>query len=127
MNLRGDYLVPKRSGTVCVGTTQEMVGFDNSTTREARRHLQRFVETYVSRAEGADIVEQTACLRPMSPDDSPIMGTLPAYSGAYVATGHGRSGILLSTGTGKAMAELITAGKSECLNLASFTPARFGR
>lgn len=125
MDPEGNYLIPKRSGLVFAGTTEEEVGFDDSTTAEARSQIQRFAERHVSRAEGADVVEHTACLRPMSRDEMPIIGPVPGIEGAYLATGHGRSGILLATGTGKSMAELIAGGRSQCLDLAPFDPSRF--
>lgn len=126
-NGEGDYLVPKRSGLVYVGTTEENVGFDTSPTGEARRNILAFANRYVSNVSEAEVVEQTVCLRPMSRDEVLIMGRVPGTEGAYVATGHGRSGILLSTGSGRAMAELIAGGRSECLDLTPFDPARFTR
>ena len=124
-NGEGDYLVPKRSGLLYVGTTEENVGFDASPTGEARRSILAFANRYVSNVSKAEVVEQTACLRPMSRDEVPIMGRVPGTEGAYVATGHGRSGILLSTGSGRAMAEVIAGGRSECLDLTPFDPERF--
>ena len=121
----GDYLVPKPSGLVYAGTTEENVGFDTSATVQARRRILAFAGRYVSNVSNAEVVEQTVCLRPMSRDELPIMGRSPGIEGAYVATGHGRSGILLSTGSGRAMAELIAGGRSECLDLTPFDPARF--
>ena len=126
-NGEGDYLVPKPSGLVYVGTTEESVGFEASPTGEARRSILSFASRYVSSDSEAEVVEQTVCLRPMSRDEIPIMGRVPGTEGAYVATGHGRSGILLSTGSGRAMAELIAGGRSECLDLTPFDPARFTR
>ena len=124
-NSEGDYLVPKPSGLVYVGTTEENVGFDTSPTGEARRGILAFASRYVSNVSKAEVVEQTVCLRPMSRDETPIMGRVPGIEGAYAATGHGRSGILLSTGSGRAMAELIAGGRSESLDLTPFDPARF--
>ena len=124
-NGEGDYLVPKQSGLVYVGTTEENVGFDASPTGEARRSILSFASRYVSKVSDAEIVEQTVCIRPMSSDEAPIMGRVPGTEGAYVATGHGRSGILLSTGSGRAMAQLIAGGRSECLDLTPFDLARF--
>ena len=121
----GDYLVPKPSGLVYAGTTEENVGFDTSATVDARRGILAFAGRYVSSISNAEVVEQTVCLRPMARDEIPILGRVPGIEGAYVATGHGRSGILLSTGSGRAMAELIAGGRSECLDLTPFDPARF--
>ena len=55
----------------------------------------------------------------------PIMGPVPGIEGAYLATGHGRQGILQSPPSGLAMAELILDGRTEALDLAPFDPGRF--
>ena len=73
------------------------------------------------------MVEQTACLRPLSSDGLPLIGPVPGLRGAYLATGHGRQGILQAPPTGRAIADLIVDGKTDLLDLSAFTPARFGR
>ena len=52
----------------------------------------------------------TACLRPVAPDNAPIIGPVPGLRGVYLATGAGRKGILAGPALGKATADLITAG-----------------
>ena len=54
------------------------------------------------------------------------LGYRSELAGAYVATGHGRQGILMSTATGRAMADLIVDGRTDCIDLTPFDPARFG-
>jgi glycine oxidase len=122
----GDYMMPKRSGLVYTGTTEESVGFDQAPTRAARDAIRRFGAKYSSQLGEMEIVQQTACLRPLSQDELPILGAAPSLDGAYLATGHGRKGIMLSPATGLAMAELITQGRSESLDLGPFDPGRFG-
>ena len=116
---------PKRSGLVYLGTTMERVGFDSAPTLEARDRILAIGARFSSVLEAAEVIEQTACLRPLSADDLPIMGAVPGVDGAYVATGHGRKGILLSTASGKAMADLIVEGRTDCIDLTPFDPARF--
>ena len=67
---------------------------------------------------------QTACLRPLSPDWLPIVGRAPAWDNAYLATGAGKKGILLSPAIGKAIADLITADSTD-LPVANCGPDRF--
>ena len=52
----------------------------------------------------AQLVQHTACLRPVTPDGIPIVDRLPGWDNLYVATGAGRKGILWSTG----MCDIIT-------------------
>ncbi len=126
-NLNDDYVMPKPSGLVYLGTTQERVGFDLAPTTAARDQILRFGLQAASVLGEAEFVDQTACLRPLSADDVPIMGRAPGLEGAYVATGHGRKGILMSPAVGRAMAELIIDGAATSLNLTPFDPARFAQ
>ena len=121
----GDYVATREGGLVYLGTTEERVGFDVSTTIEARDRILAFATRFASILEQAELVEQTACLRPLSLDGLPIIGPVPGVSGLYLATGHGRQGILISTATGRAIADLIVDGGTACIDLAEFAPARF--
>ncbi|MBM3140531.1 MAG: FAD-binding oxidoreductase [Chloroflexi bacterium] len=123
----GNYAITKERGLVYLGTTEERVGFDRSTTPEAREAILAWGLGFASVLERAELVEQTACLRPLSADGMPIMGAVPGVGGAFLATGHGRQGILMSPATGRALADLVLDGRTDCLDLAPFDPARFLR
>ena len=120
-----DYAAVKASGLVYLGTTEESVGFDLTPTPQARESILRFGRRHSSLLAAATIVEQTACLRPLSADSLPIIGPVPGLSGSFLATGHGRKGLLLAPATGLALAELITQGRSTAVDLRPFDPARF--
>ena len=60
----------------------------------------------------------------MTQDGLPLIGAVPGFGNAYVATGHSVWGILNAPATGEAMAELITNGIAETTDLAPFDPAR---
>ena len=125
-NLDGQYAVTRPSGVVFAGTTEEDAGFDDEPTPEARSLILASLTRYTSRLADARVVDQTACLRPLSGDGLPIVGAAPGRRGAWVVAGHGRKGILLSLATGEALAELITEGRSTRVDLKPFDPARFG-
>ena len=120
----GNYMARKADGLVYVGTTEERVGFDETPTAAARRQILRQAGRFVSAVARAEVVKQTACLRPLSPDALPILGAAPGLSGAYIATGHGRAGLLLAPGSAAALAAQIT-GESPAFDLTPFDPARF--
>lgn len=63
-------------------------------------------------------------LRPTSTDGLPIMGQLPGLDNAYIATGHGASGLTLGPYSGSAVADLAV-GKSIAIDLAPFAATRF--
>lgn len=120
----GGSLHPKPDGLVWSGTTEEWRGFNTETTELARNSiLQRAVKLVPDMAH-ARLVLQTACLRPMSPDGLPIIGRVPGWDNVYVVNGGGRKGILLSTGMGKSVSDLITQGGTQ-LDISPSSPARF--
>ncbi len=121
----GNYMARKADGLVYVGTTEERAGFDETPTAAARRRILRQAGRFVSAVSQAEVVQQTACLRPLSPDGLPILGAAPKLPGAFIATGHGRAGLLLGPGSAAALAAQIT-GESPTIDLTPFDPARFG-
>lgn len=121
----GNYVVTKGDGTVLAGTTEEEAGFDRTPTPEGRAAIEGWVRRVAGMLDGAEPVEQTACLRPVSEDGLPLMGAAQGISGAFVATGHGRKGILLSAATGEAMADLVATGRCSTMDLSPFDPGRF--
>ena len=72
----------------------------------------------------AELVLQTACLRPLPGDELPIMGKVPGFDNAYLATGHWTSGILFSPITARIMTDLIIKGTTP-VPIEPFAPDRF--
>ncbi len=117
------YLVPREDGHVLAGSTEEEVGFDKRTTDEAIADLVGFARGVVP-ALGAGTIEKTwAGLRPGAFDGLPYLGQLPGLKNAYVAAGHFRSGLFLSTATAVVMSQLLR-GEQPAINLAPFRVGR---
>jgi glycine oxidase len=117
------YLLPKASGAIFVGTTIEEVGFDSEPTSEARDSIMEAVARIAPQVLDIPIKQMSACLRPYSADDMPIIGAVPGIDGLYIATGHGFKGITLCLVTGKNLAELMIQGTSS-FPMDEFSPAR---
>ena len=49
--------------------------------------LQEVAQALSSHLDSAEVVQQQACIRPLSPDGSPIIGQHSYVAGAYIATG----------------------------------------
>lgn len=96
------YLVPRSDGHILVGSTLEHVGFDRSTTEEARVLLHQAAVDLAPQLADFQIVGHWAGLRPSSPDDLPFIGEHPAARGLFVCAGHYRNGFA----TGPASARL---------------------
>lgn len=113
----------REGGQVWVGATEERRGFDLSPSQSGRDSLIAAARLMPEMAR-AEIVRHTVCLRPLSADGLPIIGEAPGWRNAYLATGAGKKGILLSPAIGKAIADLITDGHTD-LPTAGFGPERF--
>jgi glycine oxidase len=120
------YLLPKAGGALFVGTTIEDVGFDSEPTSEARDSIMEAVARIAPQIIDMPIKQVTACLRPYSTDDMPIIGAVPGVDGLFIATGHAFKGITLCLVTGKNLAQLIAQGTSS-FPMDEFSPARLAR
>jgi D-amino-acid dehydrogenase len=63
-------------------------------------------------------------LRPLSPDDLPLVGRLRELPNLIVATGHGMKGMCQGPATGELAAQLV-AGETPSLDPTPFSPDRF--
>jgi len=117
------YLVPRNDGRIIAGATVERVGFDKRTTAGG---IQKILSAAIELAPGlanARVEETWAGLRPDSPDHLPILGPTDV-EGLLMATGHFRSGILLTPITARLVREWITEQRVS-LDWDRFSPLRF--
>jgi glycine oxidase len=101
------YLVPRQDGRLIAGSTEEEVGFDKRTTAEALADLTQFACDLVPALKKATIEKTWAGLRPASFDGLPYLGRLPNIQNAFIASGHFRNGLFLSTATAIVMSQLL--------------------
>ena len=120
----GNYATTKPDGLLWAGTTEEDAGFDEEPTREARDEIMASLVKMLPSMAGAQVVRQTACLRPLSADGLPVLGEVPGWDGVYAATGAGRSGIVLGPAMGRITANLIATGEAG-IPITPFDPSRF--
>ena len=117
------YLVPREDGHVLAGSTEEEVGFDKRTTDEAIADLVGFARGVVPALTDAKVEKTWAGLRPGSFDGLPYLGQLPGLKNAFIAAGHFRSGLFLSTATAVVMSQRMRGEKPE-IDLAPFRVGR---
>lgn len=114
---------------VCGGAAQEPLPADPRAIQPRPEDVS-VLETFAREASTAlgvaPVSARQSCYLPVSPDNIPLIGAIPGSSNAYVAAGHGCWGILNSPATGKAIAELLVLGKASSVNIAAFSPSRFG-
>jgi glycine oxidase len=119
------YLVPRASGELVLGATQEEMGPDTTVTAGGVWQLLRDARAIVPGITELELAEAVAGLRPGTPDNAPVLGAsdLP---GLIVATGHFRSGVLLAPVTADLIAELLVTGTGAAA-AAPFRPQRFNQ
>tara|TARA_Y100001934_G_C12379877_1_gene791689 strand:- start:3535 stop:4659 length:1125 start_codon:yes stop_codon:yes gene_type:complete len=119
-----DYATSKPDGLVWVGTTEENVGFDAQTTEKARDLIIDSAIKMLPFLSQAKVVKQTACLRPMTPDNMPIIDSDLNVDGLVIASGGGRQGIALGPAIGISAAALVT-GSEPPIDISGFSLSRF--
>ena len=124
---RHSYLVPWPGGRVAVGATREDgVGFAPRATLEGLHDLYGEALAVADGLRDAEPVETRVGLRPVTRDGLPLLGAAPDVDGAYLATGHGPTGLTLGPYSGKVVADLVRGVDPEA-DPAAFDPARIRR
>jgi glycine oxidase len=95
---------------VWVGVTREQAGFDESATEAGRRTLIDGAARIMPAIRDAQVIEHLAALRPMTRSALPIVGRAAGWNNVYIANGGGIKGMLLGTGVGAAIRDLIVNG-----------------
>ena len=116
------YIVPK-AGRVIVGATMEPGETSTRIDPAAIGHLEAAAHALCPMLKRATIIEAWRGIRPGTPDHAPMIGAL-GETGAFIAAGHYRNGILLAPITAQIMADRMLEGKTSEL-AAAFSPARF--
>jgi len=118
----GALLNPHPDGSVLVGSSREVAtGPEPGDPGIVARQIADAIEIAPALADAA-MESSWWGVRPMSPDDRPLIGAV--CDGLIVATGHGSEGIILGYGT----AELVRAmalGETPSVDPAPFDPLRF--
>ncbi len=91
-----------------LGGTMEFSGYSQRLDQRRLDNLVSSAAGYLQTPVGRPEIERWAGLRPMSPDDLPIIGRTPKLDNLYIATGHGMLGLSTATGTGCLVADLIS-------------------
>jgi D-amino-acid dehydrogenase len=119
------YLLTFPTHRVVAGATREDgSGFDyRMTAGGVHQELGEALRVAPGLAQ-ATLAEVRIGFRPSSVDALPILGRFPQFANAYVATGHGPSGLQLGPVSGAAVADLIL-GATPMLAIDAYSPARF--
>jgi glycine oxidase len=92
----GMYLIPRRDGHLLVGSTLEDVGFDKSTTIEARDSLWQRAQVLLPALQQMPLMQHWSGLRPASPGNIPSICRHPQLRNLYINSGHFRYGVTMA-------------------------------
>ena len=102
-----------------ITATAEFAGYDLSHRPSDFRHMLAAARDLFPRACAFDRPSYRACLRPMTPQGTPIFG-LGRQTNLYFNTGHGHMGWTMACGAARIAADLI-AGREPAIDLAGMT------
>ncbi len=132
------WIIPLRDGDVICASWHDGVesrrrsNFDASLSDEVALQIMTRVTRILPSLEQARFVEHRGDLlafAPPAPCERPVLGRIPGWENAHVATRFGGSGMMLSPGVGELMAELVADGSippraQQLMNVLSPAPRR---
>lgn len=102
----GGYIITRPDGRLLTGSTEERVGYRREVTFAGMRRIFDIAIKLAPRLADAPVLDSWSSFRPGTADGLPLVG--PAGpAGLHLASGHFRSGILLSTVTAEIIATQI--------------------
>ena len=122
--MEGKIFVTPMGSRLRFGGTLELAGLDMRMNQRRVDVLARTVRSYLPGIPPTPTVEIWRGLRPLTPDDLPILGRPAGTSGLILATGHGMTGISQGPFSGELIAQLAS-GETPEIDLTPFSPDRF--
>lgn len=125
----GTYFRPDRSNRTefalrydwDVAPTYDPVTASQEILAEGASHLVKRVPPF----REAGLMRGWGAVDGYSPDGAPVFGAAPGIEGLYLAVAAGGTGFKISPAVGAGMAELLTLGRGETIDLSPFRPTRF--
>jgi len=111
-------------GHVLIGSTVDSSQFTHSVEPPTLAWFARVAVEMVPALGQVSIVRSWAGLRPMTPDNLPVIDTAPEIEGLVISAGHSRGGVTSAPVTGWLVGQMITRGTTD-LPLDPFRLARF--
>jgi D-hydroxyproline dehydrogenase subunit beta len=119
----GSIVHPHIDGTVLVGSSRAAWLTAEPEDPDVPRRILAEAIRVVPRIADASVVSSWWGLRPMTPDERPLIGRV--RDGSIVATGHGSEGVINGAGTAELVASIVAGGEPP-FDPTPFDPFRFG-
>jgi glycine/D-amino acid oxidase-like deaminating enzyme len=113
---------PAPDGSIVTGTSREPALAPDAGGLDVARAIAREASRLVPALADAPVVATWSGVRPVSPDERPLIGALA--EGLVLATGHGSEGVILGGGTARLVRAMV-AGEEPPFDPAPFDPDRF--
>ena len=107
-----------------LGSMMEFVGYDESIPQHRLQLLRDSARPFLRAGVDGPAEDVWYGWRPMTWDSLPIVGQVPAFRNAYLATGHNMLGLSLAPSTGRLIKEML-CGDSLHVDPLAFSPTRF--
>jgi D-amino-acid dehydrogenase len=121
----GIGLTQHNESTVRVTSFFDFVGFKDAFREKKKKWMMDVVERHLTEHLKLKQVEEGVGYRPCTPDQLPVIGKVPGYANAYVATGNCRLGITLAPATGQMIKSMVDGEVPRNGMTSDFDPARF--
>ncbi|MFP8958048.1 NAD(P)/FAD-dependent oxidoreductase [Natrialbaceae archaeon A-CW3] len=104
-------MVPWPDDRIAVGATREDdTGYEPHVTLEGLQEVSSEALRVAPGLAEARHLESRVGLHPVAADRLPVLGAVSDVTGAYLATGHGATGLTLGPYSGKLVAEEVRTG-----------------
>jgi glycine/D-amino acid oxidase-like deaminating enzyme len=112
---------PRKTGQLLIGSSRELVGWDETINGPLRARMLRRAAEYVPGLSRLRALRSWIGFRPTTPDHLPLVGMWEP--GLWVAAGHEGLGVTTAPGTARLLAALVL-GRTPPLDPAPFDPRR---
>ena len=114
---------PRTTGQVLIGSSRELVGWDESTNRRLLRQMLDRAVSFMPALSRLSVIRTWTGFRPATPDKLPLIGRWDQVDGLWIAAGHEGLGITTSLGTARILCDLVL-GRPTPFDVGAFAPAR---
>jgi glycine/D-amino acid oxidase-like deaminating enzyme len=111
--------------TLRVTSFFEMIGFKKEFSASRRKWLYDVTARHVTDLSRLKVIDEGIGFRPCTPDQFPLVGPIPGYDNAFVASGNCRLGVTLAPATAFMISAMINGIEYLDELRPSLSPARF--
>ena len=112
---------PRRTGQLLVGSSRELVDWDDSLNRDLCARMLRRAASYLPALSRLKALRAWIGFRPATPDKLPLVGAWE--TGVWIAAGHEGLGVTTALGTARLLADLVL-GREPAIDPMPFDPRR---